>query len=93
MDSPRQRWTYTVYHDEPEDAATDAFTHSAPYVTEQDAIAGAVGKAERDDYWNGGATIEVGEWYPETPGVEPAYWENTVTTAYVFDGQVDRLPA
>ena len=90
MAEARRRWTYTVYHDEPGEAATDSATKGWPYVTEQDAIEAAFAAIERDSYWNGGATVEIGDWHPAQHPDHPAYWDERETVAVLFDGVVNR---
>jgi hypothetical protein len=85
----RRRWTYTVYHDEPDEASTESATKAQPFVTEQDAIDAATKALENDGHWHA-ATVEVGDWHPADHPHSPAYWDERDTVAYIAGGVVDR---
>lgn len=78
-------FAYTVYHDEPEDAATNsATTHG--FKSKASAKRAAV--AAMDAYWNGGATVEKELFYPGEFGVRPDHYEFQDTLEYVGPGGV-----
>jgi hypothetical protein len=78
-------YAFTVYHDEPENAATDA---TGTYGFKTRAAAARAAKAAMTDYWNGGATVERGIFEPGEFGVRPDSWTWQETIQYLAsDGE------
>lgn len=86
---PRRAWTFTLYHDDDENAAVDQWSNGHPYLSEEVAIDEARGRVCKN--WQS-ATVEVGDWHPAVLGVRPAYWDERETIAYIGpDGSVERV--
>ena len=83
------RYDVTLYHDEPNDAATDSAGLAVYFRGEDDAI--RVARASLTDYWQT-ASVHRGEYTPAVFGVSPDHFEtdDTYSPIHVGPDWIDR---